>query len=118
AGEFRKTNKNIGIDKWQIPSALKTLLDDTVYWHTHKTYSPDELTLRFKHRLVSIHCFSNGNGRHSRLMADIIIQRVFKLSLYTWGTTSNKADPRHIYLNAMKEADRGNIQPLIDFARG
>ena len=67
AGEFRKTNKNIGIDKWEIPVALKNLLDDAVYWYANNTYAPDEMALRFKHRLVSIHCFSKGNGRHSRL---------------------------------------------------
>lgn len=118
AGEFRKTNKNIGIDKWQIPTALKALLDDTRYWYTNKTYSADELTLRFKHRLVSIHCFSNGNGRHSRLMADIIIQKIFALPTYTWGMEKNQVDPRIAYLKAIKAADNGNIQPLIDFARG
>jgi Fic-DOC domain mobile mystery protein B len=117
AGEFRETNKNIGIDKWQIPTALKTLLDDTLYWHANKTYSPDELTLRFKHRLVSIHCFSNGNGRHSRLMADIIIQKIFALPLYTWGMKTHETDSRLTYLNAIKATDNGNIQPLIDFAR-
>jgi Fic-DOC domain mobile mystery protein B len=117
AGEFRKTDKNIGIDKWQIPTALKSLLDDTSFWYVNKTYSPDELTLRFKHRLVSIHCFSNGNGRHSRLMADIIIQKIFKLPVYTWGSTSDQTGSRSAYLKAIKIADNGNIEPLIDFAR-
>lgn len=117
AGEFRKTDKNIGIDKWQIPTALRALLDDTLYWYVNKTYSPDELTLRFKHRLVSIHCFSNGNGRHSRLMADIIIQKIFKLPVYTWGSTSDQTGSRSAYLKAIKIADNGNIEPLIDFAR-
>ena len=73
AGKLRKTNKNIGIDKWQISSELKILLDDTHFWMQNQSFSPDEITLRFKHRLVSIHCFSNGNGRHSRLLADILI---------------------------------------------
>lgn len=117
AGEFRKTDKNIGIDKWQIPTALRALLDDTLYWYVNKTYSPDELTLRFKHRLVSIHCFSNGNGRHSRLMADIIIQKIFKLPVYTWGSTSDQTGSRSAYLKAIKISDNGNIEPLIDFAR-
>ena len=82
AGEFRKTDKNIGIDKWQIPTQLKALLDDTKYWIENKTYPPDELAIRFKHRIVAIHCFPNGNGRHSRLMADIIAEKVFKQQVY------------------------------------
>lgn len=70
AGDFRTTNKNIGVDKWQIPSDLRNLCGDALYWIEHATYPPDEIAIRFKHRLVSIHCFPNGNGRHSRLMAD------------------------------------------------
>jgi len=73
AGDFRKTDKNIGINKWQIPTALKYLLDDTLYWIEHEIFPPDEIAVRFKHKIVSIHCFPNGNGRHSRLMADIIV---------------------------------------------
>jgi Fic-DOC domain mobile mystery protein B len=79
AGEFRKTNKNIGVDKWQIPTELKYLLDDLIYWYTNQTYPPDEIAIRFKHRIVSIHCFPNGNGRHSRLLADIVIEKIFKV---------------------------------------
>jgi Fic-DOC domain mobile mystery protein B len=120
AGEFRKTNKNIGVDKWQIPTDLRNLLDDTKFWYANNTYSPDELTIRFKHRLVSIHCFPNGNGRHSRLMADIVIEKIFKQPVFTWGTASlvKQGDARTVYLNAIKAADKGDIQPLINFARG
>jgi Fic-DOC domain mobile mystery protein B len=119
AGEFRKTNKNIGVDKWQIPTDLRNLLDDTKFWYANNTYSPDELTIRFKHRLVSIHCFPNGNGRHSRLMADIVIEKIFKQPVYTWGAANlvKQSDTRMAYLNAIKAADKGDIQPLINFAR-
>ena len=68
AGEFRRTDKNIGIDKWQIPTALKALCDDAAFWVKNETYSADETAIRFKHRLVSIHCFSNGNGRLDELL--------------------------------------------------
>jgi Fic-DOC domain mobile mystery protein B len=119
AGEFRKSNKNIGVDKWQIPTELRTLLDDTKFWYTKNTYSPDETTIRFKHRLVSIHCFANGNGRHSRLMADIVIEKIFKLPHYTWGAANKikQGDARSAYLDAIKAADKGDFQPLINFAR-
>lgn len=119
AGKFRKTQKNIGIDHWQIGSALKCLLDDTLYWIKHETYQADEIALRFKHRLVSIHCFPNGNGRHSRLMADTIVTRIFKQPVFTWGKTNlvQHGDSRAIYLSAVKAADKGNLSPLLDFAR-
>ena len=119
AGDFRKTDKNIGINKWQIPSALKVLLDDTLYWIEHDTFTPNEIAVRFKHRIVSIHCFSNGNGRHSRLMADIIVSKIYKLPVFSWGADNlvKKSDTRTNYLNAIKIADKNNYDPLISFAR-
>jgi len=119
AGEFRKTNKNIGVDKWQIPIELKCLLDDARCWINGDVYDPVEIAIRFKHRLVSVHCFPNGNGRHSRLMADLIIQKLFKQPVFSWGGANlvNHGDQRAAYLAAMKAADAGNIQPLVEFAR-
>jgi Fic-DOC domain mobile mystery protein B len=119
SGEFRNSNKNIGVDKWQIPTELRYLLDDVKYWYTKNTFSPDELTMRLKHRLVSIHCFPNGKGRHSRLLADIVIQKVFKLPVYTWGAANlvKQGDQRAAYLRAIKAADTGDIQTLMIFAR-
>ena len=77
AGEFRKSDKNIGINWTQISVELRNLIDDTKYWIENNTYSPTEISIRFKHRIVAIHCFPNGNGRHSRMMADIIMEFVF-----------------------------------------
>ena len=119
AGKFRKSNKKIGTEKWNIPSDLRTLLDDTAYWIQHKTYEPDEIAIRFKHKIVSIHCFPNGNGRHSRLMADIIIKNIYGLKVFSWGTSAlnEQGGIREIYIAALNEADRGNIEPLLTFAR-
>lgn len=119
AGKYRKTDKNIGIEKWQISTELKTLLDDANYWIENNTYSPDEIALRFKHRLVSIHCFPNGNGRHSRLMADIIIEKIYKMDVFSWDSNnlSTESDARTIYLEAVKAADKGAYKLLIAFAR-
>jgi Fic-DOC domain mobile mystery protein B len=115
AGQFRKTNKNIGIDWWQIPIELKSLLDDAKFWIANETYTPDEIAIRLKHRLVSIHCFPNGNGRHSRLIGDIIIEKIFKRPLFTWGESLNNA--REKYLSAIKLADTGDLSSLLIFAR-
>lgn len=68
AGIFRNPNKNIGVDKYQIGVDLRMLLDDCRFWIEEKIYDEDEIAIRFKHRIVSIHCFANGNGRHSRLL--------------------------------------------------
>lgn len=119
AGKYRNTNKNIGVDKYQIEFELKKLLDDCAFWVQNHTFSEDEIALRFKHRLVKIHPFPNGNGRHSRLCADILISKGLQKEIFTWGS-KNLSDPgesRTEYLNAIYEADNGNIKPMLEFAR-
>ncbi len=119
AGEFRRTEKNIGVDWIQIGINLRMLLDDARIWIANKVYPPEEIAIRFKHRLVSIHCFPNGNGRHSRIMADLIIEKIFNEPIFTWGNSNMaKADETRLqYIKALKEADNGNIGPLIKFGR-
>jgi len=119
AGEFRKTDSNIGGDKLQIGVELKKLLDDTGYWITNDVHSLDDIALRFKHRIVSIHCFPNGNGRHSRLMADIVIEQVFRGKHFSWGSGDlcAQGNPRDRYLQAVRAADHGDYTLLSEFAR-
>jgi Fic-DOC domain mobile mystery protein B len=119
AGEYRKTNKNIGVDKLEIPVALKSLIDDAAYWLEHNVYEPDEFAIRFKHRLVSIHCFPNGNGRHSRMIADIIIEKIYQLPAFSWGSASLSVDMdiRAQYLKAIRKADKGDFELILKFAR-
>jgi Fic-DOC domain mobile mystery protein B len=119
AGEFRKSEKNIGVKWINIGIDLKMLLDDTKFWIENQTYSPDEIAIRFKHRLVNIHCFPNGNGRHSRIMADIIIESIFKSKVFTWNHSNmvKADDTRKNYINAIREGDKGDISQLIKFAR-
>jgi Fic-DOC domain mobile mystery protein B len=119
AGEFRKSEKNIGITWTQIGIELKNLLDDTKYWVENKTYSIEEIAIRFKHRIVSIHCFPNGNGRHSRMMADVIIDSLSDIEMFTWHQSNmvKANETRKTYIQALREADNGNIEPLIKFAK-
>ncbi len=120
AGEFRKSDKNIGINWTQIGIELKNLMDDTKYWIENKSYPSEEIAIRFKHRIVAIHCFPNGNGRHSRMMADIIMESIFGKEIFSWHKSNMvKADEtRKAYISALREADNGNINPLIQFAEG
>lgn len=119
AGAFRKSDKNIGI-KWnQIGIELKSLIDDTKYWIENNTYTPEEIAIRFKHRIVAIHCFPNGNGRHSRMMADIIIESIFGGKNFSWHQSNmvKADDTRKEYIAALRKADNGEINPLIEFAK-
>ncbi len=120
AGTFRRSDKNLGVDWTRIYIELRKLIDDTKFWIRNKTYSPDEIAIRFKHKLVKIHCFPNGNGRHSRLMADILIEKVFNGELFTWKRSNlvKHDEIRREYILAIKKADQGDLSPLIQFARG
>ncbi|MSQ73240.1 MAG: mobile mystery protein B [Betaproteobacteria bacterium] len=118
AGEFRKSDKNIGVDWLTIGVELKTLLEDVRYQIAHGSYPPDELAVRFHHRLVAIHPFPNGNGRHARMMADLLVQRLGQPRL-TWGSRSpeDASDTRQRYIAALQAADARNYSPLLTFAR-
>lgn len=119
AGTFRKSAKSIGIDWTQIAVALKNLLDNTVYQIENKTMPIDEIVVRFHHQLVLIHAFPNGNGRHARLIADALIVSLGG-KRFSWGGNTSIATPgttRQNYLSALRAADKGDIAPLMLFAR-
>lgn len=97
---------------------LPTLLGDALYWVEHQTFEPDELAIRFHHTLVWIHPFANGNGRHARLMADVVASRLGRPA-FTWGSADiiGAGDFRRTYIDALRVADKNDIQPLLAFAR-
>ncbi len=118
AGNVRTTDKNIGVPFFKIRIELRQLLDDARYWRENSVYEPDELALRFHHRLVTIHLFSNGNGRHARLVADVLV-RTMGRPAFSWGGVNFVSEKavRARYLEALKSADGGDYAPLLEFAR-
>ena len=119
AGTFRKSAKSIGIDWTQIAVTLKNLLDNTAYQIKNKVMPIDELVVRFHHKLVLIHVFPNGNGRHARLIADALIVKLGG-KRFSWGGNNSIATlgiTRQNYLSALRAADNGDIAPLMHFAR-
>ena len=118
AGAFRQTEKNIGVAPMQIAVQLHLLLDDARYWHENDTYRPLEAATRFHHRLVQIHCFPNGNGRHARIMADKYLQRCFDHTPIDWvaGHDLMKENKRRDeYIAALRSADQGDYAQLFRF---
>ncbi len=122
AGKYRTTVKNLGVSAEQIPVEVKNLCEDTKVWIQNKSYSWDEIGVRFHHRLVSIHPFANGNGRHARLAANLLMS-THGQKPFTWGemTENNSIDSagktRDRYLSALKTADTGDYKLLLDFAK-
>jgi len=118
AGRFRTSERNIGMPHYQIPMALRELLADAKAWTVHGVYPPDEIAIRFHHRLVQIHPFPNGNGRHSRLVADLLIMQLGG-ERFTWGSANlqDVGDLRRRYIDALKAADDHDLRLLLAFAR-
>ena len=118
AGQFRTSERNIGMPYYEIPVALRQLLADAVTWIEHKAYPPDEIAVRFHHRLVQIHPFPNGNGRHSRLMADLLVMQLGR-DRFTWGSANlrDADEVRRRYIDALRAADNHDLTLLLAFAR-
>lgn len=118
AGQFRKSDKNIGVDWLKIGIEMRKLLDDVRYQVEHGSFPADEIAVRFHHRLVAIHPFSNGNGRHARLMADLLAERMGH-PRFTWGSYNlvDASESRWRYIAALQAADARDYAPLLAFAR-
>lgn len=118
AGNYRTTPRNIGIDAYRIPVELQLAIDDARYWIEAGTYPPDEIAVRFSHRVVAIHPFPNGNGRLSRMVGDGLARQLGR-PVFTWGS-NDLVDANAIrkqYVTALKGADAHDIAPLLAFAR-
>lgn len=122
AGQPRKSNKNIGVAKEQISGELALLFGDTKYWIEHQAYTWDEIATRFHHRLVAIHAFVNGNGRHARLMTDVLLTSAGQQP-FSWGMKTLQGDLevesvlRKEYIAALQEADQHDYSKLLRFVR-
>ena len=118
AGKFRTSERNLGIAHHEIPVALRQLLDDARAWIEYTAYPPDEIAVRCHHRLVQIHPFPNGNGRHARLMADLLVMSLGG-GRFSWGSANlqDAGEVRHRYITALQAADNHDIGPLLAFAR-
>ena len=118
AGKFRTSMKNIGIEVLQIQPELYKLCGDIPYQIEHKTMKFDEIAARLHHRLVWIHSFPNGNGRHARLYTDVVLV-IYGHKKFSWGKTapSSLTNVREKYIEALQQADQYNFDPLLKFVR-
>jgi Fic-DOC domain mobile mystery protein B len=118
AGEYRNRERNIGVVPWQIAEQVRMLCDNTKYQIDHTAFDPDRLAAEFHHRLVQIHPFPNGNGRHARLMTDILLRSLGR-EPFTWGggNLDTAGGARQRYLDALHAADHGDMDLLVQFVR-
>ena len=118
AGKFRTTERNIGAAPYEIQTKLRLLFDDVNFWIENKTYTDNEIAVRFHHRLVQIHPFPNGNGRISRLTADLLMRKFGNKKL-NWGSSnlSEVSALRKQYIESLRNADNGDYSKLLDFVK-
>jgi Fic-DOC domain mobile mystery protein B len=118
AGTQRRRETNVGVDPYVIATSTKQVLDDATYWHEHQTYPMIEIAVRVHHRLVSVHPFPNGNGRCTRLIADLYLEAVGEVPL-AWGRAhlENAGGARSAYIKSLQLADRGDYSAILMFAR-
>ena len=118
AGRYRTSERNLGVASWDIPVEMRKLIDDARTWVAGGAYSSDEIAVRLHRRLVWIHPFANGNGRHARLVADLLVMRLGG-ERFTWGSGSlySAGELRQRYVAALRAADRHDIAALVAFAR-
>ncbi len=120
AGTYRKSGKNIGVPVGTIHEELAKLLGDARYWVEERPMPDDEIGARFHYRIELIHPFPNGNGRHGRLMTDLLMQRKLGAERFSWGGGDVSSDDtiRSRYLEAIRAVDRSDdFGPLLEFVR-
>lgn len=115
AGANRTREANVGVEPTQISARLRVVLDDAKFWVENKTYEPEELAIRLHHRVVQVHPFRNGNGRHARLLADLLLVKHFKRGRLSWGgdTLDHRGHRRDEYIAAVRSADVHDYLPLL-----
>tara|TARA_B100000809_G_C15064646_1_gene503731 strand:- start:104 stop:700 length:597 start_codon:yes stop_codon:yes gene_type:complete len=119
AGKTRTRETNIGVKPYLIEIDRKKLNDDAVVWYETTVITPKQLAITFHHRLIQIHCYPNGNGRHGRIMADLIVEKLYKMKRLEWVTKDmlHEGEARTIYIDAMKSADDNNYKPLFSLIK-
>ena len=118
AGKLRQSERNIGVETYRISVDLRQLIDDCRYWVDNNTYEPDEIATRFSHRLVQIHPFPNGNGRLSRIAADLLLVSLGR-QRFSWGQANlvDANEMRQRYIAALHAGDRHDYRLFFEFAR-
>ncbi|MDO8501249.1 MAG: mobile mystery protein B [Gemmatimonadaceae bacterium] len=118
AGKYRVSEKSIGSSPQLIAPQVRDACANAAFWVKQRIFEPTELAVRFHHRMVAVHPFPNGNGRHARLLADALLYSL-GVDLLTWGSQGLQAtgEVRRTYIDALRSADNGDLSGLMRLAR-
>jgi Fic-DOC domain mobile mystery protein B len=114
AGKIRQAELSIGVKAYLISTEIKKLVDDLEFWEQNKGFDVVEIASRIHHRAVQIHPFLNGNGRWSRMLANIYLkQNQLQPTKWNENLLSKDNPHRNNYISALKKADNGDYSDLI-----
>jgi len=121
AGKIRNAELNIGIEWMLIPDRMEELARDAAFWRQCEDADRDLLSEAaiLHHRAVRIHPFLGGNGRWARLLAEIWLRQHSHAGI-NWpeNVLPAKDSPIRLeYIAALKTADAGDVDPLIELHR-
>lgn len=118
AGRYRKAKSERGAPGWTVSTRVEDVIARTRGWIQMGAYPPDEIAIRFHHRMTEVHPFERGNGRVTRMMTDALLVELGQVP-FTWGAKLglSAAELRDRYVAALRIADNDQIHPLLDFAR-
>ncbi len=100
-------SKHVPPPAFEVPHKMHELIT----WYINNRKKLDNITLatEFKHRLVQIHPFSDGNGRVSRLVLNTLLMKD------GYPIVVILKNDRTKYYKALQKADKGKIEDLIFF---
>lgn len=114
AGKLRQVELSIGVKAYLVSTEIKKLVDDLEFWEQNKSFDVIETASRIHHRAVQIHPFLNGNGRWSRMLANIYLkQNGLQPTKWNENLLSKENLDRDDYIKALKKADDGDYRDLI-----
>jgi len=115
AGKLRQVELSIGVKAYLVSTEIKKLVDDLAFWEENKSFDVIETAALIHHRAVQIHPFLNGNGRWSRMLANIYLkQNGIQPTKWNENLLSKVNLHRDDYIKALKKADGGDYGDLIE----
>ena len=115
-GEYKKQPNHVvqpdGTIHWYVePLQVTEQMEALVNWLTEKMEQqhPVIVAALAHYNLVRIHAFDDGNGRGARILMNLVLM---KQGYYP---AVIRIEKKSFYLDALKQADNGDITPFIQF---
>jgi Fic family protein len=99
------------LHQYSPPEQVAPQMEQLIQWHLEhqqKEVPPEIEAAWLHHRFAQIHPFQDGNGRVARMLASLIFIRAH------WFPLVVTRDHTAKYIEALEQADQGELSPLVD----